>query len=61
MDVYLLLIVITNVLFFAITLACVWLLKRRVVRLETDDDTRSTLRAALISAYVLRLRKVRNK
>ncbi|TYZ65874.1 hypothetical protein PybrP1_001602, partial [[Pythium] brassicae (nom. inval.)] len=50
MDVYLLLIVLTNVVFFAVTLVCVWLLKRRVVRLEISDDSRGALRVALISA-----------
>lgn len=49
-DVYILLIVLANVLFYIVSLACVWLMRRRVQRLETDDAR--VLREALISEYV---------
>lgn len=54
MDVYLALIVATNLFFFAATLACVWLLKRRVRRLESGDtdDRVVSLRVALIDTCV---------
>lgn len=46
-DVYILLIVLANVLFYVVSLACVWLMRRRVRRLESDDAVLA-LREALI-------------
>lgn len=50
-DVYIILIVLANVLFYVVSLACVWLMRRRVQRLETDDAARA-LHEALIDEYV---------
>lgn len=46
-DFYILLIVLANVLFYVVSLVCVWLMRRRVQSLETGDAALA-LREALI-------------
>lgn len=54
MDVYLLLIVLANLLFYVSSLTCVWLMRRRMRSLESGDFTLNrALREALIDECVL--------